>query len=102
MRIRTKFASVASPSQEDLLEQVFPSIPSQAPANAETYTKPQTLWALRGLTTSQGRAVGVRLTGESLKVGVMQAGVVRWLPAKTVLTERQAAQWAQEGKFYKA
>jgi hypothetical protein len=101
MRIRSKFASVASPSPEDLLEQGSPSASSTTPIASKTETpdKPQTLWALQGLETNHGRAIGIRLCGETLKVGVVQAGAVRWLPAKAVLSERQARQWAQEGQF---
>ncbi len=65
-----------------------------APAPRSRRPSVRTLWAARSFRGRIGRCIAVRLVGdELLQVCVTKDGHRRWLPAREVLNERQAAAW---------
>lgn len=56
----------------------------------------QTIWARVPLQTKHGRCLAVRQKDGELWVGIAGAPL-RWLPARRVLTDKEAAAWAATG-----
>jgi hypothetical protein len=62
---------------------------------------PSTLWASSPMSVRGGRLIGVRLRDSLIEVALVAHGAehLRWVPASTVLTERQAAAWLTTSRF---
>jgi len=87
---RTAQAAVWAEAQADQPQSVEPSRDVRAVAE-------RTIWARVPLQTRRGRCVAVRLRGDLLLVGVAGSSAIRWLPARQVLTDEEAAAWVAGG-----
>jgi len=56
-------------------------------------TAERTIWARAPFQTHRGRCVAVRLRGDLLLIGIAGSPAVKWLPARQVLTDAEAAAW---------
>lgn len=65
-------------------------------------TKPsRPLWASQTLPVRAGRLIGVRLRGEDVEVALMKPGAegLRWVAARTALSEQQERLWLTFARF---
>ena len=63
-----------------------------------------TLWAAKPLQVATGRVVAVRMNSAGrvlVRLVDSRTQQARWLPANTVLTQRQASAWVQTTRFYR-
>lgn len=70
--------------------------PTVAPGRDQRAAADRTIWARVPLQTKHGRCLAVRQKDGELWVGIAGAPL-RWLPARRVLTDKEAEAWAATG-----
>ena len=71
---------------------------SHAAASREPGTEQeQTIWARVPFQARHGRCLAVRRRGDTLWVGVAGSPAIQWVPARQVLTDKEAERWASTG-----
>lgn len=57
----------------------------------------KTIWAKVPYQSRLGRCLAVRRRGDTLLVAIAGSPTIRWLPAKQVLSDEEAARWVATG-----